>query len=409
MDRRKAIGILGSFGIIGCKPKRDIPFISDMPDTSLPAEIIDTPPSLAQIYSDGQTIKHPAGLIKVDGWTLLIDPDASSTYIQKRKEAENAEIELHISLIIPDEKNKTVTIGEYGCGNGILFDGIFYNAITYQPTRANEKTFLTILETRNGKVYKIDSVPVSFAVYHPEKKDDKRNHIFSEADLEAIVLQEIDSCYKTFTHLTQANVYIHKSKDEQMRSGEYNGNTDEVHLSSVVFTKPLFPLEGTMRLYHELCHAALQKLKVDTTDPRQMISLYSAYEKIAKQSNCTLPIKISFIGPPAFLEEDSLFTLFDESTYLNKLVGGEGIAEYGHPYSDYDELFASAMSVMRFFTEECISKYQKLRSADKRVAVKAGKIILNTFDYISQFAESFDPNVKIHVLPEYERLRKVFR
>ena len=84
----------------------------------------------------------------------------------------------------------------------------------------------------------------------------------------------------------------------------------------------------------------------------------------------------------------------------------EGVVErrfiqgYGHPYGNYDEMFASALTVFRFFPDEFINRYEKLGGDIKKAVRNAANSVLNVVETVNT-----DEAALQTLLPEYRTLK----
>lgn len=80
-------------------------------------------------------------------------------------------------------------------------------------------------------------------------------------------------------------------------------------------------------------------------------------------------------------EADSLFNIFDESHYTG--LGKMG----GHPYDDFNELFASTATTLHFYPDVFVDKFIALSDGD-RVMVK--KVVEHVRNFLETQARQVD-------------------
>lgn len=66
--------------------------------------------------------------------------------------------------------------------------------------------------------------------------------------------------------------------------------------------------------------------------------------------------------------------LFDESTYLKNVSW-----DFGHPYDNLHELFASTTTVLKFFPKEFMQKVSKLNIEDQKVHKEVAKFVVEQY------------------------------
>lgn len=170
-------------------------------------------------------------------------------------------------------------------------------------------------------------------------------------------------------------------------------------MPSIIFTNPKFSNEGIIKLFHELCHSIfLKSILYNQNNPRLNMELYNAYKTLIKESGLANLILISKLtGPLKEIEDNDYFSIFDESSYISGID-----ISYGHPYSDHNELFASALTVFRYFPDEFIERYRKL-SSDKQKVI--GEVVKTIFSVL----ESINSDNINNLLPKYNSLKNLIK
>src|SRR3989344_4730249 len=116
-------------------------------------------------------------------------------------------------------------------------------------------------------------------------------------------------------------------------------------------------------------------------DQRPVLTMFDAYRKLVKAAGWVVPVPgFGLLGPPDEIENNPYFRIFDESHYTPELK--KSISNYGHPYSSYNEMFASAMAIIHFFPNQFIANYNALKPKQKepvRTIVQAVDAVLRSF------------------------------
>jgi len=280
------------------------------------------------------------------------------------------------------------------------------------PSDENREIYLHFKETEiiNGeeKIISREIYPIrlDFYTYRPPTKEEFKTmkeefdwiRIYSEIPLPEDLLQKLHQLHRVFDKFTfPPKVYIFEVEDEESRGGSYGG--DKIELPSNIFTCPIFSNEGITKLFHELSHSVVDAIISNTRDQRANRILFTAYEQLVRKAGWKIPVPtFSLLGAPEEIENNPYFSIFDESSYVKKVQ-----KNYGHPYSDHNELFASALTVFRFFPYEFVQRYNQLASGQKVVA----SVVRAIFDAL----ESINPKREDinDLLPQQALLRKVYQ
>lgn len=157
---------------------------------------------------------------------------------------------------------------------------------------------------------------------------------------------------------------------------------ETILLSRGCVTNPAFEDQDKVALYHELAHSLLDHNK----EPRN-IEEYLRLEDAHSH----------------FKESNFPFDIFDEDSYVKV------DPKYGHPGDNHMELFASALTIFRFFPEEFIARYKGegefvlLWRSTREGISEVGLAVLDVLQSINPDK----PEEMRQILPDYDRIRKV--
>lgn len=223
-------------------------------------------------------------------------------------------------------------------------------------------------------------------------------HLFSEVPLQAQdvgTIKELSDICARFG--SSSDIYVFNN--EHGRGGFANYFEGRIGLAAIAFEQPAYQQEGELNLFHEQAHGMFNRVLHNERDHRSLVSLWQAYERLASASGYTIPLPtFSLFGPTEQVEKESCFAHFDESNYVNISARDRG---YGHPYNDYNELFASGLTVLRYFAEEFMQRLSLETSVRKGAIHNAGKQIMDFARAINT-----DEDALHRLLPNYDDLAK---
>jgi hypothetical protein len=130
-----------------------------------------------------------------------------------------------------------------------------------------------------------------------------------------------------------------------------------IYLGLGLFSEPKFPRMADIAIFHENSH--LLDFVITERNPQAMDEFRKANEKVN-----ILAIRFMYASEREVDSENiPIFSLFDESSYVGLHPNG-----FGHPYTNANELFASALTVMHFFPEEFRVRLLKLQGEEYEAA-----------------------------------------
>ncbi|MBI4360104.1 MAG: hypothetical protein HY564_03350 [Candidatus Jacksonbacteria bacterium] len=182
-------------------------------------------------------------------------------------------------------------------------------------------------------------------------------------------------------------VYIYHDPD--VYNALYHTEGECVAMTDAYFVNPRYVDEGFQALYHECAHAMIariQSIEELLLPLHEVSSVYKQLSDLGEYYNTH--------GVPR-----SPWDIFDESNYV-----GYKEDTAGHPWSDYNELFASALTVFRFFPDAFIERARVLPNAEQKIASRAVHSIGGLFKKIAESNGSNPEKAIAGLIPEYETL-----
>ena len=337
----------------------------------------------------GETIEHRVTRIRMKGWRLLL----------KMKDVENYAKE-HPSQIIEFE----LLNGNEDYGNRLILAGnskenrrhlvvltdneLYYQFLAFPRGR---QPYLIIKEGE-GRTFNLKTYPVQFEFYsYKPKNPAEETRVYSEIPLEERVLKEIHEISLLFDEFSNTRpIYIYRFQGDEARQGMHlQSKYNLVH--SNYFTPPRLEIDGIATVFHELSHGIMSGSVLFSRDQKPNNKLMQAYDLLGKARDAYRNKK---------LHRDP-FEIFTESSYLSTIAGKEMTG--GHPWDNHNELFASALTIFRFFPDEFIQRYASLSSTEKDFTKGVCNAIFNIL-------ESINPETKAlqKLLPKYEKLKQLF-
>lgn len=373
---------------------------------------------LERIYTSGEIISTPAGPVKIDGWKLLFDEEPFNKY------AIATDLNLNFQLSEVDSGlHPSFSIGKYiGAGGSIIGEtkenGKHYLWLPATPPASHKGlVYLTYEEqyfdgnhfqTKRVKNYAINP---HYFTHDTGKRE--RPKFYSEEELELQVKEKVHNQLAIFEKFSGyfPPLYIYKS---DKRGGSYSPSEERLIATSEVFKSPDFDDEGFLILFHESSHALHQGFINNITDQTPNHGIFEAYKNLVEGAASIdpngafrIPMRpFGLFGVPEFVENNPYFKIFDESHYVPVNNREEG-AEYGHPYSNYTELFASATTIMRFYPEQFIENYI---ATDPNVQTKVRQTVQAIFQLLRWYRKTpgQHENDLRELFPKYDLIASMF-
>ncbi|MBI2048053.1 MAG: hypothetical protein HYT27_02845 [Parcubacteria group bacterium] len=151
---------------------------------------------------------------------------------------------------------------------------------------------------------------------------------------------------------TIQRISISLVNEERRRGSMYSLPNNTIEAPYVMFSAPLYENEGERRVFHDLVHAIEKAMQEKSSENIQL--LRNAYEYLVLHAGFnSMSDKLHFSNKT---ENNPYFKIFDESSYTPPFRP----SPYGHPYASHSELFASALTIFRFFPDEFIRRFREL-------------------------------------------------
>jgi hypothetical protein len=348
-----------------------------------------------RIYRSGDEIDTPASRVAVRGWQLSFHVPSIRAY----------------SAVNGPNFSYLITIPGYAPAAAVTPDqinhtkGEIFEAPTIPPPDGKPLLLLFLVHDGRHQTIEAQTYPIAPTYYWHDYERERdgvssgRAFVCSEVPLSSDVLANMEYTARLFSHFVapRTTTYIREAKKDDERSGSYNRNI--ILLSSDLFTNPRFEYDGPLVLFHEYAHAIVDSIiQRSSGDFREYDRLIQAYRGLLATAGLSFPVRqlleTALATPSQNLEDNPYFSIFDESSYLGKEVA-EG---FGHPYDNPTELFASALTVLRYFPERFLVRYQSMEPA-KRVAVKA------VVEVVVQILSSRNRRVMDQLLPQLSTIR----
>jgi hypothetical protein len=380
------------------------------------------PPAEKLSWASGETIQTPIVPVTIDGWSLKVSNTALASYGKDhpRNDALFRFANRRVGVAGPVVTKANTVIGD----TSIMFGLPSKN--TYDPY-----AYLSLTQSEPGPTgHALTTYPIEFR-YFTDQSDKQGPRFYSEVPLPETRLQEITKELSVFAELLSnppLPLYIHNTDTPKDRGGNFDNQKYEVHLPKTVFAEPLYANEGIMLITHEFAHGVLDRVLANRSRPEVTRSISEAYEdwvRAAKQADpqntsIKLPMpSFSASGVPESIENNPVFSLFDESNYVKPINPPEGYDSHGghgHPFSNYSELFASATSVLRWHPEEFIKRYTELPDEFKPVMNNVVQQVFNVYgsfgypDTSDQpIKDAFDTASEVaqKMFPQFEKIKDI--
>lgn len=244
-------------------------------------------------------------------------------------------------------------------------------------------------------------------LYRASREEDRnisnRDRISTTVDLSKPVIEEAEQIIKHFEkyqYMPQVVILDYE------KSGIKMGLLSQVvYLSSPLFTHPDPPNEGFLALHHELSHVLFAAVRNNIVDQRlngRMFDTYKALvDSVSKSGQCG-----ELAVPFAFSVRDCVgnspqFSNLDEDTYMKRLNVSKG---GGHPHDNYDELFASSLTVFRYFPDQFLERFFE---SDPETKKAASKVLNNVVDILGSYDKLGRGSAVSWFIPQIDLLRPV--
>ncbi len=369
-----------------------------------------------EFYQDGEIIEDPVARVRIEGWLLLIDLEDINNYLADPDKGratfmiEGSEVKQIIPLRINSDLKPTdfVTVNR---------DGRQYLVNSLLPSRTSDTVRVTFAEEayRSRETKETERTYTIKPVNHHQSYM-TNTHILSEVELPEAIFKQIDEIagyFDPYLKFLRPSVYVLHPVDQLATYNASANSTDNyVTITADSFQKPRYSQDGDDSLFHEMSHCVIRQLQGEfqrhDKGTAAYLDFYRSYETLMQHSRLPLPYyetRMKQSLEEANRSEKSaafkLVRLFDESTYIDNKDIRENGARAGHPYDRYDELFASTLTVLRFYAVEFVHNYEALPSTDDRKIVR--NVVFSALGCLKQLNP--DKQAAQILIPDLEYIR----
>jgi hypothetical protein len=398
---------------------------SDLP----PREIVEDP----HIYESGDEIKTPLGTITTKGWKVMMDDVTTSFlawqggsgenyYVFKFKNASGDTWQIFNTakepkLVFPAGTKSMESEHDANQYKGFYIDPkaadpiISIEVLEFPGERASLESELLADENQLKKIRKAHRRQASHSYRYklklkgyasPEEKNSKNPRMFAEGRVPEGELRNLGALHELFCKFRPvAPLYIYgEGKNDPYSKGETRAEKTRhfdplytrVVLANQDFTDPSFPGQGQQVATHEMSHGILHGSQLEGAQFEAYGKLRDAYSEMMKVANENAN------GPE---KEPCLSVLREYSYYKNHPQNPEDADTLpaGHPWSNTDELFASSVSVFRYYAKDFIKKFKALDPESKKLTAEAGKRVMNFLHSMNS-----DPATLKRLIPHIEEI-----
>lgn len=252
--------------------------------------------------------------------------------------------------------------------------------------------------------------------YNPEgRPEDAR--IFAVPGVKPEDLRKVHELYKLFDQYARLPVVFIKENSLQagmpMSQNEIDPPTKEtllrgeipkqIILDSRFFTDPRFENYGKLAACHDMAHS----LTVWTPQSQESIDtsqdIKRSFNRLREQILRPKDVKLDD-DESEEIDKKSVFRVIDESTYIQP-KGSPKVPGWllGHPYENYQEMFASGLDVMRNFPKEFTLEYSSLPVKEQSLIGQAACGIIRHLETLR-----YDLDVR-GLIPEADEIKKMIR
>ena len=348
-------------------------------------------PEFTPIYTSGETIPNPVTPIRIDGWRLVFGIPAMRQHVNKNPSA-------HINFTVFNGDGSQSSIRPDGGSHFFNLDS--QGAVTYNFDEAVERV-ITAAPLGDGRAFIVfEQKELNGPVVHreiyaikPRSFEYSEKYVKDGLEVDGLpIISEValpDKAIAQLQQLSQAfadyalgvKVYIYRGVEDKLfgenRFGSYSLDNNVVRMSGFPFTRERFTNEGDLQLFHELCHAVFADMINSSFDYRGIIRFLQSRIDLVRGAGFEYPNDfVGFMGADPAAEKNPVFRIFDESHYIP--VAKTPYEEYGHPYENETELFASTASVLRFYPHAFINRFKELTDAHKSLVREVVDSLLDT-------------------------------
>jgi hypothetical protein len=390
-----------------------------------PLEIIED----AREYKSGDHIRTPAGAIEIDGWKVAMGDMAVSgmSYF-----ALSGEKNYTLRFKSPEDGKSWAV---YTSGERKEVDFPVYNTLDVRGRHENQKMFYLLPNLRSPvmvlEVFEFpgDKASLEQEIFTKEedlkkirrahkrqaskmhryhirlsgsasslKNSEKVPRVFAEGKIPQSGLDKVADVHRlagAFHPVAPVYVYGEGDNDPYWKVAAPNQHFDpgynRVALSHREFTHPDVPGQAEQVACHEICHSIMYGSKFEGTQNEAYKKVREGFFNISKQAD---PGREKSWNDPAFI-------IFREFSYYKVKPDAKKVLPAGHPWDNPDELFASAVTVFRYYSKDFVGQLEKLNPKTKTVVKEAAQNIFGLLRSMNP-----DPVVLKRFIPNIEAIEK---
>lgn len=360
-------------------------------------------------YTDGETILSEIGSMKVNGWKIYINSENIKQYFQQNPDNS---LKVYIyALGIPGQLDRTMQ--KVYLNNKDDSKNEF--ELNIPPSQSMEycleiKSYNSNNNNTSIQLYKI--LPKYY------KSELKGVDIISPVPLTAKLTTMVEKVWNPFKEILASpphTLYMCPSSDDEGASYALELNTVSCDI------KKMSNLDEMERsLYHELSHALFWKLSLhlNRSDQNNAKNVFQSYKNIMNYNGWSLDdldqefddfinFKTFTIEHIKEFETESLIRIFDESSYVHSTKDFFDLKKHdpmGHPYENYNEFFASAMTVLRYFSDQFLENYKGLKDEEKHLVKPTVQVIFDIIRYKNKKTKKGEPVCEL-IIPAFKKIQ----
>lgn len=383
-----------------------------------------------RVYRSGDTIDDVVAQFRVDGWNVEYPYESPHEYLSKS--------DRRVEIIL---RGNLVT-GRDFAGNQFQKDDKAHVRLQALPTEAEDRAYLHIFEkeTRDrdysmGRVLaeRVYPIALDFHTFGDflERSDGlgiptaREIGVLSEMPLDQAVLGKIFEVYRAFGSLGWGSppIYVHRFEDimhKNPRDAHLWDRAIQVHAEAVAHPRDYNGLEGISRVFMKIAqHVGSEKPFYGLPDPalrakiRQIHAEFLQSIGFKEEEYTGLNSKLegqAWVDNRAKLADKPQSKALDLDSYL---LDEWHFPDYSVSYSrdiyrSVEALFGSALAVFRFFPEQFLDRFNKMKPDEQREVSQIGKTVL---DYLASYARAGELRGQldlVRAVPAYHVLQTEF-
>lgn len=343
-------------------------------------------------YLNGESIATPYGDVRVDGWRVGVPQ-------QILDESSKDGAEVSFRLIDQVDQSSISTFSSYNFSAELDKEGDTVNWMNMLPNRDGEPVLLVMSvssSAQKGAQETSQTFRISPKVYTDTGSEHGR--VFSQYPASTKQLRDladIGDLFRAFDTLSISPVYFVNSGpgakfEEGSSAGGVNIYTSGVIVvSSRALESPQFKDEASQIVFHEHAHDLMRVLLSMDGANRPSYVLSEYYKKIAS----------TYDGDRQ--GEITLNDILTESTYIVVEGYGRGRSNIGHPEDNFNEMFASTLSVLRFHADGFLDNFSKLKKQERELIAGFVGAVIESLGVLNKDQKALED-----LLPGIQKIKK---